>query len=199
MIARLEGTLAEVLADGAIVDVHCVGYRLHMPASTIATLPRAGETVRLHTSLQVREDAMTLYGFATAEQREIFEVLLGVNGVGPKGALAVLSAHAPESLRKAIAMEDLEALTMIPGVGKKTAARMILELREKLAVPDLAVVPGGNGAMRAVFVEVKGALLALEYSPAEAREALERVRERGVPDEAPVEDVLKMALQELAR
>lgn len=198
MIASIEGVLIEVLSDGAVVDVHGVGYRLLMPAGVVAALPARGATVRAHTHLHVREDAMTLFGFSTTEQRDIFEVLLGVNGIGPKGALAVLSVYSPDALRKALATEDLEALTLIPGVGKKTAARMILELREKLALPELEVVPGGNGAVRAVLVEVKGALLALEYSPNEAREAIERLRELGV-DGKPVEELLKMALKELAR
>lgn len=196
MIARIQGTLAEVLADGAIVDVGGVGYRLLMPASVVAALPAAGKKVRLHTHLHVREDALTLYGFSTAEQRELFAVLLGVAGIGPKGALAVLGVYTPEAFRKALVTEDVDALMLIPGVGRKTAARMILELREKLALPELEVVPGGRGA-RAVLVEVKGALLSLGYTPAEARDAL-----GGLPGDtngASVEELLKLALKELAR
>lgn len=198
MIASLQGTLLEVLTDGAVVDVHGVGYRLCMPSSAIAGLPAAGRAVRLHTHLHVREDALTLYGFATAEQRDLFGVLLGVNGIGPKGALAVLSVYSPETFRKALVTEDLDALTLIPGVGKKTAARMILELREKLALPELEVVPGGNGARRSALVEVKGALLSLGYSPAEARAAIEGLPGNGAADR-PVEELLKMALKELAK
>src|SRR5207302_2161611 len=127
---------------------------------------------------------------------DLFAVLLGVNGIGPKGALAVLSVYSPEAFRKALVTEDLDALTLIPGVGKKTAARMILELREKLALPELEVVPGGNGARRAVLVEVKGALLNLGYTPAEARSALESLPEA---DDSTVEDMLKRALKELVR
>jgi len=196
VIASIEGALIELLVDGAVVDVHGVGYRLHMPASTIAALPSRGKTLRAHTHLHVREDAMTLYGFSTGEQRDLFAVLLGVNGIGPKGALAVLSIYSPDAFRKAVATEDLEALTLIPGVGKKTAARMILELREKLALPELEVVPGGNGSHSTVLVEVKGALLSLGYSPAEARTALDQIE---TADDKPVEEVLKAALKELAR
>jgi Holliday junction DNA helicase RuvA len=197
VIASISGTLIEILPDGAIVDVHGVGYRLHMPSTATAALPARGTEIRVHTHLHVREDAMTLYGFSTAEQRDLFGVLLGVNGIGPKGALAVLSVYSPEAFRKALVTEDLDALTLIPGVGKKTAARMILELREKLALPELDVVPGGKGARRAALVEVKGALLNLGYSPAEARSALESLPEDR--DDAGVEDLLKLALKELAR
>lgn len=139
---------------------------------------------------------MTLFGFATADARHLFTILIGVNSIGPKGALAVLSVHSPEQLRRAVATEDLDALTLVPGIGKKTAARMVLELREKLAVPDLSVVPGGADAPRATLVEVKGALLSLGYSPTEAREVVERLP---ADDQADVEGLLRLALKELAR
>jgi len=196
VIASISGTIVEILPDGAVVDVHGVGYRLLMPSSVIASLPAVGKPVRAHTHLHVREDAMTLYGFSTIEQRDLFAVLLGVGGIGPKGALAVLSVYSPDAFRKALVTEDLDALTLIPGVGKKTAARMILELREKLALPELEVVPGGNGK-RAVLVEVKGALLNLGYTPAEARSAMESLPQDR--DGSSLEDLLKMALKELVR
>jgi Holliday junction DNA helicase RuvA len=196
VIASISGTIVEILPDGAVVDVHGVGYRLFMPSTVTAALPGAGKTVRVQTHLHVREDAMTLYGFSTNEQRDLFAVLLGVGGIGPKGALAVLSVYSPDAFRKALVTEDLDALTLIPGVGKKTAARMILELREKLALPELEVVPGGNGK-RAVLVEVKGALLNLGYTPAEARSAMESLpHER---DGSSLEVLLKLALKELVR
>jgi Holliday junction DNA helicase RuvA len=196
VIASISGTIVEILPDGAVVDVHGVGYRLLMPSSVIALLPSVGKPVRAHTHLHVREDAMTLYGFSTIEQRDLFAVLLGVGGIGPKGALAVLSVYSPEAFRKALVTEDLDALTLIPGVGKKTAARMILELREKLALPELEVVPGGNGK-RAVLVEVKGALLNLGYTPAEARSAMESLPQDR--DGSSLEELLKLALKELVR
>ena len=199
MIAHLEGTLTALLPDGAVIDVAGVGYRALMPVSAISSLPAVGKKARIHTALVVREDSMTLYGFTSADQRELFDVLLGVNGVGPKGALAVLSVYQPDAFRKAVATEDLDALTLIPGVGKKTAGRMILELREKLALPELEVIPGGNGTARGTLSEVRGALLSLDYSPAEARDALDRVREHSEIDGKPVEEVLKLALKELAR
>lgn len=196
MIASLTGVLVEVLLDGAIIDVQGVGYRVYMPASSLVGLGHVGSTTRVHTHLHVREDAMTVFAFATNDARELFTILLGVNSVGPKAALQILSVFSPEQLRRAVATEDIDALTVVPGIGKKTAARMILELREKLSVPDLSVVPGGSTADRAALVEVKGALLSLGYSPAEARDAVERID----PDEdADVQGLLRLALRELAR
>lgn len=195
MIAVLEGTLGDVLADGALVMVGGVGYRVLLPVSAIATLPPRNRKVRLHTHLHVREDAMTLYGFGSAEQRGLFEILLGVNGIGPKGALAVLGMYSPEAFRKAVAKEDLDALTLIPGVGRKTAARMVLELRERLGLPGGEGVPGSTPERREALAEVREALLALGYTPAEAREALDRLPEDG---DQSVEQLLKVALRELA-
>lgn len=195
MIARIEGTLVERLIDGAVVMVGGIGYRAFMPSSSVADLPPKGAKVSLQTHLHVREDLLTLYAFSTAEQRDLFAVLLGVGGIGPKGALAVLGLYTPAAFRSAVATEDLDALTLIPGVGRKTAARMILELREKLALPELEVVPGGENAVAPVLVEVKGALLSLGYSPQEVRGAIGNL---GEPD-APVETLLKRALKELAR
>ncbi|HEX9774973.1 MAG TPA: Holliday junction branch migration protein RuvA [Actinomycetota bacterium] len=195
MIALLDGVLVSAREDGCVLDVNGVGYKLAMPTPAVAALPPPGKRVRVHTHLHVREDALTLYGFDTIEARDLFAVLLGVGGIGPKGALAVLSAYAPDAFRKALVTEDLDALTLIPGVGKKTAARMILELREKLSLPELEVVPGSSGA-RAALVEVKGALINLGYTPAEARSALERLPSDGAGHS--VEDLLKLALKELA-
>ncbi|MFA5890941.1 MAG: Holliday junction branch migration protein RuvA [Actinomycetota bacterium] len=196
MIASLDGVVAEVLADGAVIEVRGVGYRVHMPVSVVAELPARGQRARVLTHMHVREDAMTLFGFSTSEQRDLFTVLLGVNGLGPKGALAVLSVYSPDAFRKALSTEDVEALTLIPGIGKKTAQRMILELREKLALPALESVPGGDGSARAALVEVRDALLTLGYTPAEARSALETLPREG---DVAVESLLKMALKELAR
>ena len=196
MIAGLRGVVREVLADGVVLDVHGVFYRVFMPASAVAWLPAVGDEVLAHTHLHVREDAMTLYGFAAADQRDLFEVLLGVGGIGPKGALAVLSVYSPEAFRKALVTEDLDALTLVPGVGKKMAARMILELREKLALPELDVIPGGNGTRRSALGEVRGALINLGYTAAEARTALQHLPDDG--DTQPVEELLKRALKDLA-
>jgi len=176
MIGAVSGVLVETYPDGVLVDVNGVGYRVHAPASVLTRLPGAGERVRLHTHLHVREDALTLFGFTTAEERDLFEVLIGVNGIGPKGALAVLSVYAPDALRRAIIGEDVDALTLIPGVGKKTASRMILELKENLGATDADVAPlAGSPAVRQALTEVREALLQLGYSTTEAREAIEHV------------------------
>jgi Holliday junction DNA helicase RuvA len=202
MIGAVTGTLVETYPDGALVDVAGVGYRVHAPVSVLTRLPGTGKTVRLYTHLHVREDALTLFGFMTAEERDIFEVLIGVNGIGPKGALAVLSVYEPDTLRRAIIGEDLDALTLIPGVGKKTAARMILELKEKLGTGDADLVPvGAPAAVREAFGEVRAALLQLGYSTTEARTAIERVataKAGGNGNGATtVEALLRSALKEL--
>jgi Holliday junction DNA helicase RuvA len=193
MIASLEGVLREILGDGAVVDVGGVGYRVYMPIPVVAALPPSGTRVRVCTHLHVREDAMTLYGFETGEQRDLFVILLGVNGIGPKGALAALSTWTPDALRKAVASEDLDALTSIPGVGKKTAARIVLELREKLGLPEADGVPW-DPARRAVIAEVKGALTNLGYSANEIRTALSEIGD----DEGAVEELLRKALKGLS-
>jgi len=203
MIGSVSGTLVETYPDGALVDVNGVGYRVLAPGSVLARLPGAGEKVRLHTHLHVREDALTLFGFLSAEERDVFEVLISVNGIGPKGGLAVLSVYAPDALRRAILGEDLDALTLIPGVGKKTASRMILELKEKLGAGDAELVPvTGSPAAREALGEVRAALLQLGYTTTEAREAIERVAAaraatNGNGKASGVEALLKAALKEL--
>ncbi len=206
MIGSVSGVLVETYPDGALVDVGGVGYRVLAPASVIARLPGAGEKVRLHTHLHVREDALTLFGFTTAEERDLFEVLIGVNGIGPKGALAVLSVYAPDALRRAILGENLDALTLIPGVGRKTAGRMILELREKLGAGDADLAPiAGTPAIREALGEVRAALLQLGYTTTEARQAIERVAASNAGGNGNgkgkgatgVEAMLKAALKEL--
>lgn len=203
MIGAVSGVLVETYPDGALIDVNGVGYRVQAPASALARLPGAGERVRLHTHLHVREDALTLFGFTTAEERDVFEVLIGVNGIGPKGALAVLSVYAPDALRRAILGEDLDALTLIPGVGRKTASRMVLELKEKLGAGDVDLAPiAGTPALREALGEVRAALLQLGYSTTEAREAIERVAAAKAAGNGStngkVEQLLKLALKELA-
>ncbi len=195
MIATVTGRLTEVLADGAVVDVGGIGYRVFMSSSAVARLPRRGDKLSLHTHLHVREDALTMFGFTGAEERDLFEVLIGVNGIGPKNALAILGANSPEALRRSVVAEDLAALTSVPGIGKKTAARLVLELREKLALPDLDQVPGATPTSRARMAEVRDALLHLGYTASEAREAMIRL---DAENDESVEDLLRYALKELA-
>jgi Holliday junction DNA helicase RuvA len=159
-----------------------------------------GGPVFLHVHTHVREDAIVLYGFATRDERACFEALLGAHGVGPALALAILSAHSPSSLRRALATDDVDALTMVPGVGKKTAARLLIELKSRLDFdgedgPDLVAIGiaangNGQGSARA---EVRAALAGLGYGPDEVRDAT-----RDLTDDGPVEELLRSALKQLA-
>lgn len=191
MISLLRGKVIAVDTTGAVVDVGGVGYRVLCPAGALGAMPTPGSSVVIHTHLHVREDQMTLYGFQTTEERDVFEILIGVNGIGPKGALAILSSYSPEALRKAVIAEDLDALTLIPGVGKKTAARMVLELKEKLGGGTFDAAPGGIASPS--LAEARDALVSLGYSTTEAREAIEAIDAAGLG----VEQILKLALKYL--
>ncbi len=172
MIAHVRGRLAACRqmrdVTVVVVDVHGIGYHLFVPSGLAHRLPPVQEEVELHTSLQVREDSLTLYGFVTAEARDLFELLIGASGVGPRLALAALSTHSPEVLLRALVDADLEALMLIPGVGRKVAERLVLELRDKVGG-----LPRVDGAGReATLTEVRLALLELGYTSAEAQRAL---------------------------
>ena len=192
MIASLRGRLLEVLADGAVLEVGGVGYRVFLTPKALAGLPRDGE-VLVHTVTYVREDTLALYGFTSTDERRAFEQLLGATGVGPKLALAVLSVHSPDALRRAVSAGDADALTLVPGVGRKGAARLVLELRGKLGEgdPEPPVEAGGRPA----YAEVREALGALGYGPAEVKAAL-----AGLPPDAgerSTEELLRLALRGL--
>lgn len=188
MIGRLRGDLAEKGVDRALLDVGGVGYEVAVTPATIAGLPSLGQPVVLHTHLHVREDILALYGFATADERDVFQILVGVSGVGPKLALAVLATLGPDDLRHAVVTEDVAALTSVPGIGQRSAQKLLLELRPKL---DLADSPLRSGS---ALSEVREALEGLGYQSAEISEAL-----RGLSSSDAVEDSLRRALQELGR
>lgn len=143
MIASLTGTVAHVGLDRAVVDVGGVGYLVHATPTTLATL-RVGETAGVATSMVVREDSMTLYGFGDPDERDVFEVVQTVSGVGPRLALAMLAVHTPDALRRAVAGEDLAALTRVPGIGRKGAQRIVLELGDRLGPPSGALAGTGS-------------------------------------------------------
>jgi Holliday junction DNA helicase RuvA len=192
MIGSVRGTVIERSATGeALVEVGGVGYRVLVPVSAVPSLP-PGAPAFLFTHLHVREDAMVLYGFPTRDERDTFEALIGASGVGPKLALAVLSVHTPTALRRSLAEDDLAALTLVPGVGKRTAQRLLVELKSRLEVPDLDLggVPAPTAGARA---EVREALTGLGYSPDEVREAIGQLPETGE-----VEELLRGALRLLA-
>lgn len=199
MIAYLEGELKEKSFDRVIINVGGVGYELFVSATSLNKLPEKGERAFLHTFFYVREGVMQLYGFATEEEKDLFEKLLFIPGIGPKLALSILSVFTVPSFKKAILASDIDAVTSIPGIGRKSAQRLIIELREKLALPEVEVLPtalkGEQGEL--VYSEAKNALLGLGYTAAEAKRALE-----GFPfgdGEVPkVEEMLKYALRNLA-
>jgi Holliday junction DNA helicase RuvA len=134
MIAHLRGTVAGVAPDGAVIEVGGVGMRVQCTPGTLATL-RPGESAQVATSLVVREDSLTLFGFVSDDERNVFELLQTASGVGPRLALAMLAVHAPDALRRAVSTEDLNALTMVPGIGKKGAQRIVLEMKDRLGPP----------------------------------------------------------------
>lgn len=188
MIAGIEGVLKSLGDDWVIIDVHGVNFRLFAPTSTLSVLGAQGDKVYLHTHLQVREDNLTLYGFASAEEMKMFELLISVSGVGPKVALSLLSALNPERFALAIASGNEELLNSISGVGKKTAARLILELKGKFEQ--------AGAAMPYPHEDVKAALIGLGYSAAEAMAATSALPSS--PD-LTLEDKIKLALQSFAR
>jgi holliday junction DNA helicase RuvA len=194
MIAGLRGAIFQKFGDAVLVDVHGVIYRVNTSATTLGDIGSTGEEVRLLTQLYVREDQMTLYGFATDDELRLFNTLIGVSGVGPKLALAILSRVRPDALELAINTENAEMLATVPGVGRKTASRLILELRGKL-VPAATVAAGGVGQPSQEDAEVLAALRSLGYTTAEAHGALGRApRDPAIS----VEDRVVAVLRELA-
>ncbi|MBW3663942.1 MAG: Holliday junction branch migration protein RuvA [Actinobacteria bacterium] len=176
----LRGRVADRSATSVVVDVQGIGYLVHL--TDASRIPPRGEPVELYTSLQVREDAMTLYGFADREARDLFEVLLSASGVGPKLALAALATHPADALRRAVADGDVDVLTLIPGIGRKSAQKLVLELRDKLGGDATAELPGADVAPTAVG-EVREALQSLGYAPAEIHAAVAGLDAEGDPAE----------------
>lgn len=207
MIAQLRGKLTWSGTDQVIVDVGGVGYRVFVPSSTRARLGAPGREVLLHTSLQVREDSMTLYGFTEPEEYQLFEILLTVSGIGPKVAIGILSAVSAAGFRRAVLFDDVASLTKLPGIGKKTAQRLVLELKEKLGASEAevaeAVAAGAevlSGAGGDVFTEAMEYLVVLGYNRTEAGEALVKVRAglgAGAAEQG-VEDLVRQGLRVLA-
>ena len=196
MIGSLRGILLDRSAKGdVLVEVGGVGYRVQVPTSAHRVLGELGSPVFLHVHTHVREDALVLYGFSTADERVAFEALLGTHGIGPAVALAILSVHSPAALARAVASDDVDALTLVPGIGKKTAARLLLELKSRLDLPsevEFSVVTSA-AAEASPRNEVRNALAALGYGVEEVREAV-----RTLPEEGAVEDLLRTALRQLA-
>jgi len=193
MIALVAGEVAVRRADHVVIACGGVGYRLNVSAETLRHVPRVGEPASLHAHLIVRDDALLLYGFATEEERDLFLLLIGVQSVGPKMALAVLSGGPPRELLGAVAAGDTARLQAVPGIGKRTAERIVVELREKVGVPEAAdpiVITRGEEDPRSLARE---ALLGLGYTPLEAESLL-----RDAAGDTP-EDLIAAALREARR
>jgi Holliday junction DNA helicase RuvA len=201
VIGSLRGVLLDRSSKGdVLVEVGGVGYRVQVPSSAHRVLGELGSPDFLHVHTHVREDALVLYGFPTADERVAFEALLGTHGIGPAVALAILSVHSPVALARAVASDDVDALTLVPGIGKKTAARLLLELKSRLDLElpsdvSFSVVGSVGGASTEPNVrnEVRNALAALGYGADEVREAV-----RLLPEEGTVEDLLRTALRSLS-
>ncbi|GAB3411986.1 Holliday junction branch migration protein RuvA [Flindersiella endophytica] len=204
MIAFVRGKVTAVGLDSAVVDVGGIGIEVLATPGTLADL-RVGTAATLPTSLVVREESLTLYGFADDDERMVFQLLQTASGVGPRLAQAMLAVHRPDELRRAVAADDLVALTKVPGIGKKGAQRIVLELKDRLGPPASAVLSNGSAATSAPWREqVRPALLGLGWSAKEADGALDKVAdlaeeqqaEQGVTD---VPALLRAALQSLSR
>jgi Holliday junction DNA helicase RuvA len=194
LIDFVEGKLADKSEEGAVINVGGVGFFLCLSTKTLQGLPRIGGEARLHAYLYVKEDILQLYGFSDRREREIFLRLIGVSGIGPKAAMAVLSAYDPESIIRIVATQDLDAMTEVSGVGKKSGQRILLELKDKLAplAGDLSPVAyGGDGGD--MYREARDALKGLGYGAAEINRALEGYES----EDKRVEDLIRFGLKRL--
>lgn len=198
MISYIRGELVAVEEEKAVIDVGGVGYGIFMPAQSMGKLPPLHEEVRLHTYLHVKEDAMQLYGFLTRDDLKVFKLVIGVSGIGPKGALNILSNLSADDLRFAVLSNDVKAISAAQGIGKKTAEKLIIELKDKLSMDDVlehmvqeeeVAVTGQNSGVQAEAVQV---LVALGYGNTESLRAVRRVE---VNADSDVETVLKQALR----
>ena len=198
MISYIRGTLAAMERDKVIVDVQGVGYGVFMPERAMGLLPRIGNEVKLHTYLNVRQDAMQLFGFLTRDDLAIFKLLIGVSGIGPKGGLGILSQLSADDLRFAVLAGDVKAISATPGIGKKTAEKLIIELKDKLDLDEM-LHPSGQAetagsaetAVNSVQSEAVQALVALGYGSTESLKAVKKVN----LENTTVEEVLKEALK----
>lgn len=178
MIARLTGLVVEKGEDTAVLDVHGVGYLVHLSAASLLALPPRGEQAALRVITHLRQDALDLFGFATAEEEDVFRALLEVKGVGPRAAQNILSGIEPRELAQAVAQGDVARLTKVPGVGKKTAERLVVELKEKLVALARAAGPVAAQARGGLLEQLAAALVNLGYKPAQAEQVAEAMRDR---------------------
>ncbi len=198
MIGRLRGTLAEKQPPHVILDVNGLGYELEVPMTTLYRLPAVGEALLLHTHLVVREDAQLLYGFFEKRERELFRELIRLNGVGPKLALALMSGLEVDELVRCVQAQDTSALVKVPGVGKKTAERLLVELKDRFkaweTVPGMATLvaePRGVAAVPNAEQDALSALISLGYKPQEASRAVAAVKQEGLGSEELIRRALR--------
>lgn len=198
MIAFVKGNLADVESDRVIIDVGGIGYNVFVSSYTIGRLPLEGNVVKLYTYLNVKEDLMQLYGFLTKDELRIFKLLIAVNGIGPKGGLGILSYLTPDDLRFAVMANDVKAISAAPGIGKKTAEKLILELKDQLGTietteaVDAERITGNFTPSKEMQTEAVQALVALGYGSTEALRAVTNVM---TDREESVEEILKKALK----
>lgn len=205
MISYIKGELTDYDESGIVVESNSIGYDIRVPSSVLTQLPPIGEQVKVYTYLYVREDAMLLYGFLSKDDLEVFKLLITVNGIGPKGALGILSAISPDDLRFAILSDDVKAISKAPGIGAKTAGKLILELKDKLKLEDAfelkmkhaeeAMRIGDKDEIAAMQNDAVAALVALGYSNTEALKAVRKVE---IDKKMDVEDILKGALKHIS-
>lgn len=203
MISRLTGNLLELDGAHLVADVHGVGYEIEVAGSVIETLPQIGFEISLFTHFVVREDAQLLYGFASRAERDLFRAYIKINGVGPKLGLALISSLDPSSLARAVRSGDVSVLTKVPGVGKKTAERLLLELKNRLdALSEISGAPldsaEGGHSHRAVEVEAEDALIGLGYRPADAARIVAKTMQT-LADNATVEEIVRQSLRTVAQ
>ena len=203
MYSYIKGELSEIVAENHIVvENGGIGYNIYIPGQVLSLLPGVGEKVKIYTYLCVREDAFILYGFLTRDDLNVFKLLIGVSGIGPKGALAILSVMSTDDLRFAVLSDDAKAIAKAPGVGNKTAQRLIIELKDKLSLEDAfeqklshtQEAVSGNG-LNGIRNEAVEALVSLGYS---STEALKVLRDIEITEDSSVEDILKLALKQMA-
>lgn len=199
MITYIRGELIAIEEEKVIVDVNGVGFGIFMPGTAMNYLPAIGEEVKLHTYMNVREDAMQLFGFLTRDDLKVFKLVIGVSGIGPKGGLSILSKLSPDELRFAVMANDAKAISAAPGIGKKTAEKLIIELKDKLSIDDVLERNAGEASAQAPVsaaneaqAEAIQALVALGYGNTEAVKVVKKVP---MDENTSVEDILKAALK----
>lgn len=202
MISFIKGELVEIFEDSIVLESNKIGYQINVPGSLIAELPSLGSEIKIYTYLHVREDALKLFGFFTREDLEVFRLLIGVNGIGPKGALGILSVISPDDLRFAVLSDDVKAISRAPGVGAKTAQKLIIELKDKLKLEDAFEIKANREAQvvqKTAQNDAKSeavlALTALGYSNSEALKAVQKV---DITADMDVETILKAALKKVS-